>query len=399
MIADDATPMGDLFAFANALAALVGGAVAVEDPSGNLLAYSNLDQPIDEARRQTILGRGNPASWSRLLESEGYVTQLATTDGPVRITDAEGRASERVATLVRAGTEVLGSIWVVAGDSPLGPEAEQVVADATPLAAMQLLRHRTLQDSSRRERGDALRALLTGEAGAVAGLGIDAGTTCQVVAFHLAAVADDEVRLSVGRTRLLDAITMACEAFRRRVVCTWVGPTIYALFPEVSPSGADRLRRLADDICARTSTALGVDVLAGISTPHEGLAAAPECRAEADRVLRVLVDRGGRVAGLEEVRIPSVLMALADVVRSRPDLRVPGVQVLAHHDAENGKPYVASLRAYLQASGSIPGAAALLGIHANTMRYRVTRIEEISGLLLDDPDHRLVASLELLALS
>jgi hypothetical protein len=396
---DEAVPMGDLFAFANALAALVGGAVAVEDPSGNLLAYSNLDQPIDEARRQTILGRGNPASWSRLLESEGYAHQLATAEGPVRITDPEERASERVAVLVRAGTEVLGSIWVVAGDEPLGPEAERVVADATPLAAMQLLHHRTHQDSSRRERGQALRALLAGDASAVEGMGIDAGTTCQVVAFHLAAAEEDEVRLSVGRSRLLDAITMACEAFRRRVLCTWAGPTIYALFPEVTATGAERLAALADDICARTSTALGVEVLAGISEPHVGLASAPECRSEADRVLRVLRERGGRVARLEDVRIPSVLLALGDLVRSRPDLRVPGVQVLAKHDADSGKSYVASLRAYLRAGGSIPGGAALLGIHANTMRYRVTRIEEVSGLRLDDPDHRLVASLELLALS
>jgi len=398
-VAEGAEPMGDLFAFANALAALVGGAVSVEDPSGSLLAYSNLDQPIDEARRQTILGRGQPATWTRLLETEGYARQLARSDGPVRISDTEGRANERIASLVRAGSEVLAILWVVAGDTPLGPEAEQVVADALPLAAMHLLRQRGERDSGRRARGELLRALLAGEAADVGRLGIDPGTTCQLVAFALEAV-DDDVRLVTGRTRLMDAVTLAGEAFRRRVVCTSIDSTVYALFPDVRPDTTGRLLNLVADICARSEASLGLRVLAGVSEPHDGVPAATTCRAEADRAVRVLQERGGAtVAAFRDVRIPSVLLTLSDLVRERDDLRVPGVQTLVEHDAEHGKPYVDSLRAYLRASGSIPGSAAALGIHPNTMRYRIARIEEISGLVLDDPDHRLVATLELLALS
>ncbi|MDP9183352.1 MAG: hypothetical protein M3P04_11320, partial [Actinomycetota bacterium] len=51
----------DLFSLANAIAAMVGGAVAIEDPRRRVLAYSSLtDQPIDEAREQGILGRQVP---------------------------------------------------------------------------------------------------------------------------------------------------------------------------------------------------------------------------------------------------------------------------------------------------------------------------------------------------
>ena len=49
--------VGDLFALANAIAAMVGGAAAIEDPYLRVLAYSTLPgQPIDEHRRQGILG-------------------------------------------------------------------------------------------------------------------------------------------------------------------------------------------------------------------------------------------------------------------------------------------------------------------------------------------------------
>lgn len=390
------TQEGDLFAFANALAAVIGGAVAIEDPQGSLLAYSNLDQEIDEPRRQTILGRGNPASWAQRLEDEGYYRLLAEAPGPVRVSDPQSQVNERVATLVRAGSEVLGSIWVVSGATPLGDDAEAVLAGAVPQAAMHLLRMRSHQDSSRQERGRLLRALLEGQQ--AGDLGIDRTSTCQVVGFHVPG--HDDLDRSLNRTRVMDAITMACEAFRRKVVCAWVGPTVYALFPDVSDATTDRVRSLSEDICTRTSRALGVQVLAGLSAARDGLASVPECRAEADRVLRVLLERpGGRqVATVEETRIPSVLLTLADLLRDRPELRLPGLQALRREDAQRGRNYVETLRAFLDAGGSIPGSAAALGIHPNTMRYRVARVQEVSGLDLDDPEHRLVAALELLTL-
>ncbi|MGH3050544.1 MAG: PucR family transcriptional regulator, partial [Gaiellaceae bacterium] len=50
-------PMGDLFALANAIAGMVGGAVTIEDPVRRVLAFSTLsDQPIDAGRRRSILG-------------------------------------------------------------------------------------------------------------------------------------------------------------------------------------------------------------------------------------------------------------------------------------------------------------------------------------------------------
>jgi hypothetical protein len=195
----------DLFAFANALAALVGGAVAIEDRSGALLAYSTLDQEIDEARRQTILGRRNPPRWSKLLQEEGFDRLLTTSRGAVRMSDPKGRASDRVATLVPAGGEVLGVIWVVGGASPLDAETEQILERAVPQAAMHLLRLRSHSDLSRWDRGVRLRSLLEG--GPAAGIGIDLSASVQVAAFHVSGVEGPD--LVVNRAQVLDAITLA----------------------------------------------------------------------------------------------------------------------------------------------------------------------------------------------
>ena len=50
---------------------------------------------------------------------------------------------------------------------------------------------------------------------------------------------------------------------------------------------------------------------------------------------------------------------------------------------------VASLRAWLSRHGQWDAAAADLGVHRHTLRYRMRRVEEILGRSLDDPDVRM----------
>jgi len=47
------------------------------------------------------------------------------------------------------------------------------------------------------------------------------------------------------------------------------------------------------------------------------------------------------------------------------------------------------------ALGDIPRAAAAENVHANTLRYRLRRLVEVSGINLGDPDERLLLSLDL----
>ncbi|SHL48434.1 PucR C-terminal helix-turn-helix domain-containing protein [Pseudonocardia thermophila] len=46
------------------------------------------------------------------------------------------------------------------------------------------------------------------------------------------------------------------------------------------------------------------------------------------------------------------------------------------------------MRAYLDTGGSVPATAAALGLHPTTVRYRLGRIADVSGMDLDDPTTR-----------
>ena len=394
---DRTTPLGDLFALANALAGAIGGAVTIEGARSTLLAYSNLDQPIDDARRETILGRRTPGNWTARLEEEGIVRKLLASPGTaVPIHDPLGQARDRVAICVAAGAEIVGSIWVVEGDRPLHARAAELLEEAAPLAALHLLQHRNAEDLARSNRSALVKALLDGERPArevAAALGIDEAGACGVVCFHVPG--DDDLDVAVKRAMVVDRIVLACEAFRRRVICADTGRRVYALFPSMNPTGVARLEALVADIARDASESLGVRVVAGIGATVAGLRDAADSRRDADRAVRVLVQSDERTAAVhvDDIRVQSILLELGDVVAGRPDLALPALGVLARHDREHAKPYVETLRAMALSSWDISAAARDLGVHANTLRYRLKRIEEISGLKLDNASDRLVLSL------
>lgn len=378
--------LGDLFALADAVSSLVGGAATVEDESSVVLAYSSTDHPVDEGRRDTILGRRVPAQYVQRLHEEGVFRRLWSSDDVVRVR-LDGLA-ERLAVAVRAGGEVLGSLWVQEGVRPLGPEAEQALREAASMAALHLLRARSGEDLERRRTGEQLGAVLDGRR-PPALLAEPLQLTADDELVVLALQPDDDDPVVVDRA--VDLLVMACRAFRRRVVGVALGRTAYVVLPAREADSSS----LAADLAARTSTGLRTPVRACVTVLPAGLDGLLEARREVDLGLRVLRARGRTGAvHLSELRAPVVLQQLADLVAERPALLDGAARLLVESDRDRGTDYVATLRAYLDA-GDVREAADLVGVHPNTFRYRLRRLAELAGLDLDDPVQRLVVHLQL----
>lgn len=62
---------------------------------------------------------------------------------------------------------------------------------------------------------------------------------------------------------------------------------------------------------------------------------------------------------------------------------------LIEYDNANKKELIHSLQVYLDNESVIQAAAEQLHVHYNTLRYRINRIEEITGLNLTNPQHKL----------
>ena len=382
---------GDLFALANSLAAVVGGAVAIEDPQRRVLAYSSLpDQPIDEARRQGILGRQVP----EFDRNDRIYREVQRSPGVLRIPQ-DGDVLPRLAVAVRSGAELLGSLWVVEHEQ-VNEAGERALLDASRLATLHLLRARVSTGIDRRARGEVLRALLDGRTSpelAGARLGLESAREVTVLAFALPqTTAADELDADA----VADLIQLQCAAVSARSSVLLEVSTVYALLPSSGLTRA-RLVQLAEAVVERSAAALRVDLRAALGSTSPALHEVSRSRADADAVLRLV--GAGQVATVEDVLPQVALLDLQGHLGAAPHLRLPAVDRMLRHDAEHSTPYVESVLAYLNANADMPAAAEAVQVHPNTFRYRMRRVRELFDLNLEDPDVRLMVWLQLRTLA
>ncbi|NEB58051.1 PucR family transcriptional regulator, partial [Streptomyces griseus] len=141
-----------------------------------------------------------------------------------------------------------------------------------------------------------------------------------------------------------------------------------------------------DDRAPREGGAEDSDVVVGLSAPSGPIAVSAAYK-QAEQALSVARRRGRALVEHEELATGSVLPLLADdAVRAFADGML---RALYEHDAKGRGDLVASLRAWLSRHGQWDAAAADLGVHRHTLRYRMRRVEEILGRSLDDPDVRM----------
>jgi DNA-binding PucR family transcriptional regulator len=101
------------------------------------------------------------------------------------------------------------------------------------------------------------------------------------------------------------------------------------------------------------------------------------------------------VARLQDVHTQSLLLELRDLAAARGERPVGPIARLLEYDDRNDAGLAETLEAWLDALGDVRAAAAALFIHPNTLRYRLRRLEEVSGLDLADPEQRFAAMLQL----
>ncbi|MFD6701075.1 MULTISPECIES: PucR family transcriptional regulator [unclassified Microbacterium] len=398
-------PSGDLFALANAIATLLNAPVTIEDRNSRVVAFSGRQDEADPARVETVLGRQVPERFTRQLEERGVFGDLYRSEDPIDIdpVDADGVPSfPRVALAVRAGDEILGSIWAAVHE-PLTADRVRALKDSAGLVALHMLRQRAGADVERRLRADLLATVLEGGAGAAdaaSRLRLD-GHRCVVLALAAADRFGDEssadARAIAERQHIADAFAMHLGAVYLRSAVAPIGDVVYAVVGIRADHGDADLRasRVASDFLGRLGSTREVRV--GVGTVAEDMQSIPASRMNADRALRVLQHSRHRepVALFTAVQVDALLVELGDLARARGDQPTGPVRLLIDHDREKGTQLIETLRAWLDAFGDVSIAAARIYTHPNTFRYRLRRLAEISGLDLADPESRFSAMMQL----
>jgi hypothetical protein len=359
---------------------------------------------------ETVLGRQVPQKYARALADAGVFDELYRSDRPIYVDMTAVGAGiptitmSRAAIAVRAGDELLGSIWAAVHE-PLDAGRGDALADAAKLVALHLLRVRAGTGVQRRLRAELLSTALEGGPGSQAALerlGL-AGTPVVVLALAVpepsgdAVSIADETNRETERQRVSDGFAMHLSAMHPRSAVAPVEQVVYGLLPvdRGSADAEERAVRIARDFLARLGDR--VPAVIGVGPCARTPAALAGARTSATRALRALrtYRPAMRVARLADVYMQAMLLELRDLAAAHGDQPSGPLARLKDYDARHGTSLVATLTAWLDAFGDVRAAAAALHIHPNTFRYRLRRVTEVGDVDLADPEARFAAMLQL----
>ncbi|BBB00511.1 putative regulatory protein [Actinacidiphila reveromycinica] len=360
------------------LAAHLNGWAALYDASGAVLAAA----PEWAGRRAARLG--------------GEIDRLRAVPAPASAAVAGPAGSEDRVELQSLGTGRRPRGFLAVGtEERLDTSARYVVHAAVALLTLSLEQSRALVAAQGRLSAALLRMLLAGEteharatAGPLYGTLLDAPVRMLVAeaggsAAGAQAPLGSEAPQGVEAPGLPEALALLAERTEAAAV--------RAAEPVLVVTEGERLIVLAAEGAAALTVAADLagaeeGVAVGVSAPVDP-ADAPTARGQAERALAVARRRGVNLVEHGEVGVGSVVPLLADdAVRAFAEGLL---RPLREHDATSRGDLVASLAAWLARHGQWDAAAADLGVHRHTLRYRMRRVEEILGRSLDDPDVRM----------
>ncbi len=349
-----------------ALAAQVDGWAALYDASGAVVATAP-DWAVRRAARFTP-----------------DVTRLRERPAPASSVVAGPEHEDRV-ELHSLGTGRRPRAALAVGTAAaLGTAERYAVHSAIALLTLTTERSRSLHAAEQRIGAAVLRMLLAGEpdhARAVAGdlYGTLLDAPFRIIVAVASAETDGDAlgflaeAAESAAARAGEAVLIVPEGDRLVVLAAAGGAAVAACCDHAA---AREAARKADE----DGLVIGLSAPAGPIAASAAYQQAEQALSVARRRGRVLVEHAHMAAG-------SVLPLLADdAVRAFADGLL---RALREHDATGRGDLVASLRAWLSRHGQWDAAAADLGVHRHTLRYRMRRVEEILGRSLDDPDVRM----------
>ncbi|MFD7030814.1 PucR family transcriptional regulator [Streptomyces sp. NPDC059917] len=346
--------------------------------------------------------------WAALYDTSGAVVAAApdwAARRAARLTPDVERLRERPApaSAVVGGSEdrvelqslgtgrrARGALAVGTG-APLGTAERYAVHSAVALLTLTTERSRSLHDAESRLGSAVLRLLLDGEtaharavAGDLYGVLLDAPFRLVLAEPALAGTAQPE-----GLALLADAVESAAARSGEALLVVNEPGRLVVLAADggaAAAAVADHAEALESRRGRETTGPEPDELVVGLSAPA-GSASAAAAYKQADQALVVARRRGRPLVEHDDLAAGSVLPLLADeAVRAFAD---GTLRALIDHDAIGRGDLVASLRAWLSRHGQWDAAAADLGVHRHTLRYRMRRVEEILGRSLDDPDVRM----------
>ena len=331
--------------------------VALEDKFGNLRNWSGPGRPADYAKDAPE-------------QRESSLRELATHAGPARIGD-------RLLILVQPRAEILGVLALIDPDRRATEDSVFALRCGSAALASELAHQRHLGEIELNVRCDLVDDLLAGTDpdGAYAradALGHDLRRPHYVVVVQSTGRAEGALGGASGR---------AAVALNLNYLQGWhAGLVVLLVDGRPDPRALDRV--ISDHLGRKTS-------VIGIGSRCEVPADFPQSFAEARRALNIRLRSASPegASAFDELGFYRLIDAAHRAGAVEGFVR-EWLGALLDYDESRNSELVLTLSHYLECGGSYSESAATLHIHRSTLRYRLSRIREITGVDLRDVDNR-----------
>jgi PucR family transcriptional regulator, purine catabolism regulatory protein len=339
-----------------AIGTAVDGTALLLDADGVLLAGDGLEGAEHKALAAEIRGRTRAARIAPFSPDEASLASRALV---VPLPEAERAASRAWLAVVKRGADLT--------------ELDRLIARQAAIAvALELMRDRAVRETERRLAGDVLADALSGRLddeevrGRLRPFGV--GAEAAVLVFELddpARAADDleSALASEGVTALVATTTAARKELLCAVVDGGAGDPV-----EIARAGRAALARDRGRVRAAASRP------AAAGAVHRSFHEA-RCALEATSLAN---GDSPEIASHRDLGAFTLLLALQD----DEALRLYAESLLApidDTDGEYGGELLRSLEAFIEQNGQWERAARELYCHRHTLRYRIRRVEELTG--------------------
>jgi sugar diacid utilization regulator len=345
--------------------------------SGN--AEAQIVETVSTVTRRAVVLQDSFGNELALVASADDTESSAMTASVVNLSTAGRTSTGWRSTVIRSRGETLGVLGIYDPEDDRSDDDRFAVEYASATIAVELAHRRNVAEVEIRLGRDLADDLVAG-AEVVDGL-------ARAGALHFDLGGFQRVVLVAWESPAPNGVDVSA-AVRYQLAAMHV-PALISRRPEatlaVVADGPD-LSRLYERVSAALTSVRGAIGIGGRCTAEE----LPRSFAEARRALRIRAESRQPlgISNHDDLGLLRILDTSDDGVRLEHYVR-EWLGALIDHDREHRSDLVHTLAVYLDAGGNYDRTAAALVIHRSTLRYRLGRIRELSGLDIGDPESRL----------
>ncbi len=278
-----------------------------------------------------------------------------------------------------------------------------VTEHAATICGVILGRERVVAAAARRVRDDLVEGLLLGRgrdhADAsrwAAHLGYDPARDHNVMAIAFGLPASPPADAAAQRQRIWESIEHFIGTRAPDAIISARESEVVVVTTAPDGPGQDAHQLAAACLTRLAELYPAVKVVIGIGGTCRDPGEIARSYAQAQRTTQTLqrLGRSGAVSAFGDLGILRLLLQVPELAELR-SFAADVLGKLSVHTHEHKSEYLTTLACYFRENNSPQRASRILHVHPNTVAYRVKRIEEITGLRLDDYSDRLIAQVAL----